>query len=238
MDTEWHKLRNIGGEEGVSAWDEYGVREWRQVRDDCSDLNNLHVGSLHELCVEKGSELELGNKERKYKGRVVFLGDRVNYGWGYNAVFEELSSSPASMEAGKICDMWGCLPNHTIQQADGTQAYCQSELKGNKQTWIRLPVHKWPDHWKRSDGSWMYHDPVVPLTRALYGHPDSGGFWERHCEEQIKDIGFKPIGKCFAWRSCFWHPEWQLLLTIYVDDFKMAGPAKYMKDAWKRYRTR
>ncbi len=30
----------------------------------------------------------------------------------------------------------------------------------------------------------------------------------------------------------FWHPELRLLLTIYVDDFKMAGPKGNMVAGW------
>ena len=105
LEVEWDKLRNIGGVKGNSAWNESEVREWEEVKHDCPSLDDLHIGSLHELCVEKGSELPAGNPGRKFKGRAVFLGDRVKDGWGYSAVFEDLSSSPASMEAGKICDM-------------------------------------------------------------------------------------------------------------------------------------
>ena len=128
MAKEWNKLRNINGDEGVCAWDEADVREWQDVLSNSKDKSKLHIGSLHELCVEKGSELEAGDPNRKYKGRVVFLGDRVKDGNGHAAIFSELSSSPASMEAGKFCDMWGSLPNHEIWAADGLQAYCQSEL--------------------------------------------------------------------------------------------------------------
>ena len=132
LDKEWRKLENIGGS-GTGAWDLTGVREWTDVREESSDdLTRIHIGSLHELCVQKGSELPDGDPNKKYKGRVVFLGDRVLDGFGNCAVFEELSSSPASMEAGKFCDLWGCLPGHTIQSADGNQAYCQSSLKGTR----------------------------------------------------------------------------------------------------------
>ena len=62
-------------------------------------LFRSHIGSLHELCVEKGSELEPGNPARKFKGRVVFLGDRVKDEHGHVAVFEEMASSPAGLEA-------------------------------------------------------------------------------------------------------------------------------------------
>jgi len=181
----------------------------------------------------KHSELEDGNPLKVYKGRAVFFGDRVKDGWGNAAVFEELSSSPASMEAGKICDVWGCVPGHSIQAGDGTQAYCQSKLRGKKKTWVRLPKNQWPKGWNG-----VYDDPVVPLERALYGHPDSGGFWELHCEECVATCGFKPIGESLGWRSCFFNERLQCVLTIYVDDFKLAGPTENLAEAWELLKTK
>ena len=37
----------------------------------------IHVGIMFEICVEKGSELEPNDPQRKYKGRVVFRGNQV-----------------------------------------------------------------------------------------------------------------------------------------------------------------
>ena len=154
MDKEWEKLANISNT-GVGAWDLSGVQEWRNVRGENPDPTRIHIGSLHELCVEKGSELKdyledgvTPNPAKKYKGRVVFFGDRVKDGWGNAAVLEELSSSPASMEAGKLCDLWGSQPGNAIQPADGNQAYCQSTLRGVRQTWIRLPHSNDPHNGK------------------------------------------------------------------------------------------
>ena len=56
---------------------------------------------------------------------------------------------------------------------------------------------------------------MVPLRKALYGHPDAGTFWEQHCDESVRAVGFEPI-----------HEKLQLVLVVYVDDFKMAGPQK------------
>ena len=80
----------------------------------------MHVGMICELCVEKNSELS--PDQRKYKGRVVFQGNRVcNQNWEA-AVFQNLGSSPASMEAGKAVDAWGCIEGHDTMQADAEQA--------------------------------------------------------------------------------------------------------------------
>ena len=77
-----------------------------------------------------------------------------------------------------------------------------------------------------------YTDPVVQLVLALYGHPDSGGLWQRHCEQQLFAVGFVTVHpEC--WPSMFWHPELKLLLGVYVDDFKMAGPKDNMEKGWE-----
>ena len=35
----------------------------------------------------------------------------------------------------------------------------------------------------------------------------------------------------------FFHSELQLMLMVYVDDFKMSGPAKNLAEGWKRIRS-
>ena len=44
----------------------------------------------------------------------------------------------------------------------------------------------------------------------------------KHCEEALKKVGFKPAPD--PWKSVFWNKDLKVLLTVYVDDFKMAGP--------------
>ena len=72
--------------------------------------------------MEKNSELPIENKSRKYKGRVVFQGNRVvNQNWEI-AVFQDMGNSPATMDASKACDCYGCIPDHNVQCADAEQA--------------------------------------------------------------------------------------------------------------------
>jgi hypothetical protein len=59
--------------------------------------------------------------------------------------------------------------------------------------------------------------PVVPLKKALYGHPDSGTMWEQHCDKHVTSVGYKPMGE--EWPSCYFHSALRLLLVVYVDDF-------------------
>ena len=129
------------------------------------------------------------------------------------------------MEAGKILDVFGSQPGYVIQQADAKQAYTQALFTGVA-TWVRLPKNRWPKTWKGMS------DPVVPLKLALYGHPDSGGIWEKHCETQLKKVGFEAV-LTDIWKSVFYHPVKKLLLVVYVDDFKLAGPKDNIKEGWK-----
>ena len=86
----------------------------------------VHVGSVFELCVEKGSELFKNDPLRKHKGRTVFRGNKVKDESDMVALLSELGSAPASMEAGKALDCYGSAPGHKITQGDGKQAYAQT----------------------------------------------------------------------------------------------------------------
>ena len=71
------------------------------------------------------------------------------------------------------------------------------------------------------------------LKRALYGHPDSGGCWERHCESHLFAIGFEAVPE---WQSVYWHPTHKTLLVVYVDDFKIAGLEQQLLIVWDTIR--
>ena len=50
----------------------------------------------------------------------------------YNyAVFQDLGSSPATLQAAKVVDVFGCLPDHAIEIADDEQAYIQADMQGD-----------------------------------------------------------------------------------------------------------
>ena len=218
LDLEWSKLR------AKKVWDETTVREKHEVIADARRSRmTVHFGMLNGLCFEKNAELPEGDPQRKFKGRVVFLGNCVRDEHWAQAIFQDLGSSPATMEASKAIDAFGCFPGNLIQQADAEQAYVQAELKGPP-LWISLPKYQWPKNWH------SFSNPVCLLKKALYGHPDSGTFWEQHCNEQLFQCGFKQVPN---WNSCFHHPVMNVFLLVYVDDFKLAGPAAVLPACWK-----
>ena len=125
MQEEWDRLRAIG------TWNEDGVRELDEVRKEAKNKGQtIHIGRLFPILVEKNSELPEDSPERKFKGRVVFDGSDVRDQDRQVALFQELSSSPATMQASKAADAYGSMSGDSIQQADAIQAYTQSKLGG------------------------------------------------------------------------------------------------------------
>ena len=97
-----------------------------------------------------------------------------------------------------MADMVSCLPGCTGQQGDANQAFPQAVFKGIE-TWIEIPRSRWPRSWHAK--KWK---PVCKLLCALYGHPESGGYWEQHCEAHLVTIGFQVI------------PDWPSILAPQV----------------------
>eukprot|EP00974_Lingulodinium_polyedra_P027358 2643747-Lingulodinium_polyedra.AAC.1 len=66
-------------------------------------------------------------------------------------------------------------------------------------TWVCLPEDQ------RRGKALKMHRPVCRLKKALYGHPDSGTFWEKKCDSHAKSVGFDPLGP--EWPSCYFHAK-------------------------------
>ena len=100
-----------------------------------------HFGWIAEMCMEKGSELAQGHPQRMYKGRSVFLGNTVRdeaFNW---AEFQELSSSPAQIEAVRALEALGLRPRYKVKRNDARQAYLQAYLRNPDGTicYVHLP---------------------------------------------------------------------------------------------------
>ena len=69
------------------------------------------------------------------------------------------------------------------------------------------------------------------LVKALYGHPESGAHWERHLTRHVLELeGVEVIGH----PSSFWFALERLLLTVYVDDLLLSGPASGHNALWEK----
>ena len=67
-------------------------------------------------------------------------------------------------------------------------------------------------------------------------HPDSGSFREQHCDACVKEVGLRAVGP--DWPSVYIHDGMRLILVIYVDDFKLAGPEGNLKRGGELLRTK
>ena len=161
----------------------------------------------------------------------MFQGNQV-YDQNYNyAIFQDLVSSLATLQAAKAVDLFGVALGHAIAISDAEQAYIQAEMKGDP-TWICLPPEARPEWWRKKFPN--LRRPVCRLKQALYGHPDAGTYWEQKCDAHVRSAAFVPISP--EWPSCYYHPKLSLMLSVYADDFKMAGSKKNLPLGWKLLR--
>ena len=120
-------------------------------------------------------------------------------------------------------------PENDGKLADAIQAYIQAILTlTGPPCWVELPENAWPDNINFQ----KFRRPVVRLVKALYGHPDSGTMWEQHCYRKVKELDFIPGP------SMYFHKGLQLLLMIYVDDLKLAGPKQNLTKGWEMLRSK
>ena len=220
------------GQHSAGVYDFSGVREYDDVvREAKANKSEVHMARVHGICVEKNYQLPAGSPSRKFKGRGVLLGNQVKNQFWEAAFFQDLGNSPATFEASRWADFYGCLPGHNVKLADAIQAYIQAKLTGPP-CWVELPEDAWPDdvNFKK------FRRPVVRLVKALYGHPDSGTMWEQHCDQKVRELDFIPVGE--EWPSMYFHKKLKLLLVIYVDDLKLAGPEENLTKGWEMLRSK
>jgi len=209
------------------TWDESTVVErdvlFQRVKD---AKQKISWGDLLTLCSIKF--FEKGPDFWKYKGRICFRGDKIRDQDGAPAVFQELSSSPAAIQAANANIAYGLIPGHKSTVSDALSAFTQAYLKTLTPTWVTIPKTLWPDHWHGK-----FHRPMCLLVKALYGHPESGGHWEQHLEKAVRAIGGVAIPEH---PSNFFFAKERLLLTIYVDDLLLSGPAENHDKLWRKLR--
>ena len=181
------------------TWDLSSVREQDEVRSEAKATGtSVHFGQLMTIASIKFHEL--AKHLQKVKGRIVYRGDAAKDELGFAAVYQELGANPTSVQGLNATLAYGSIPGNGLSAADAVKAYVQAFLKSKHPTWIQLPPELRPSWWREK-----FAKPVVLLVKALYGHPEAGGHWERHLKGIIKRLGGEEI------------PEfpWELLLSRY-----------------------
>ena len=83
----------------------------------------VHMARVHGMCVEKNCQLVKGSPGRKFKGRGVLLGKQVKNQRWEAAFFQDLGDSPATFEASRWAELYGCIPGNLVKLADAIQVY-------------------------------------------------------------------------------------------------------------------
>ena len=111
------------------------------------------------------------------------------------------------------------------EESDAVGAYTQCQLRGPP-TFITIPKEYWPKHWHGK-----FTNPVVRLNISLYGHLLAGLYWQQYCHNHLLSLGWEQVK---GWECFYMHKEAQLFLSVYVDDFKMAGRKSSLSPMWVR----
>jgi hypothetical protein len=208
-----------------TVWYEDGVEEWANVR---KRDPKASVGRVFSILGEKNAERHAPIEEREYKARIVFAGNNIQTASGVapHELFQEVSSAPAAMNSIRAVLAVSALRGWQVKARDAAQAYIQARIDGpgRPKTWVRLPKSWWPASWFDSKGQPKFWDPVCPLQRALYGHPESGAIWEKHLASILEDLGWVRVP---AHPRTWVHEETRALLAVYVDDLPMTAPSTH-----------
>ena len=63
----------------------------------------------------------------------------------------------------------------------------------------------------------------------------SGLYSENHYSKALLDAGFQRIP---GWECIYFHASLQVVLSVYVDDFKLAGRKASLPEAWQLMRDK
>ena len=162
-----------------------------------------------------------------YKCRAVIGGNNLQVAdrTAVHELFQEVAGPPAAMATARTVLGLAASTGAIASLADAEQAFvqCRIDGPGRPRSWVRLPKAWWPAEW-----AGMY-DPVVPLERALYGHPESGPLWDKHFAGMLIALKYVRVPSCpGTWfRNCD-----RTLLVVYVDDIMMVCFKQFYDSCW------
>ena len=98
----------------------------------------VHLAFLFGFMVQKGAEYPDGDPRKKFKYRVVLRGNDIKDQSFEVALFQEMTTTPTTLDASRFCDLLGLLEGNATEGRDVEQAYLLADMKGPA-TYIVLP---------------------------------------------------------------------------------------------------
>ena len=156
---EWNSLED----KGVWRWST--LCEWSDVSREARNTGTeIHLAFLFGFMLEKGAEFEPGDPRRKFKYRIVLRGDDVKNQSFEVALFQEMATTPTTLQASRYCDLHSLFLGNSVDGRDVVQAYLLAPMEGPP-TFIVLPKELWTPQMHKM------RRPVVLLEKALYAPP-------------------------------------------------------------------
>ena len=113
--------------------------------------------------------------------------------------------------------------NLLVYGADVANAF--GEAPPPKQGFYIRPDKAFTDWWASKGRPPIPPGYVIPVLKAMQGHPESPRLWERHVDKIIRDIGFTPT----THEPCLYSGiigGQRVLFMRQVDDFAIAAPSE------------
>ena len=193
----------------------------------------VHSAALMDICHLKNVELE--QKHRKYKGRVVLRGHFVKDDSGAHVVFTEQGSSASSMTAVKVMDVIARWPGCAGHAADAVSV-------SPRLTWRMLPdcsefqslnvqmcgyiFHELdgPNPGQTLKTQCFFSNELCTVTRLL------ASCGKRPYEEVLLGLGWQKVPNC---ECLLVLRKQELCLSEHAEVQKMAGRKHNMAPMWK-----
>ena len=178
-DKEWNKTL-IPGSLGPEQSPRMSADRPRRLE---AGGETVHLGRIFEACYEKGSELSHDDPQTQVQGAHSVPREQrgMMKNWDHGIVCGDGFVPPHQWRLPRCSMPMGSQPGFSKQQADAVPGIrprpsSRAPLRGV------LPCRAIGGRkiGRRSTGiRWC------PLILALYGHPDSGGLWEQHLNQEL-----------------------------------------------------
>jgi len=185
--------------------------------------------------------------EWRFKGRAVVLGNRVILVHSRDSVggsdeitghvaWAEMRSELASLDEGRVVDVWSVLHGYDEESIDFENGYLQKRWPTDwPQHYLQIPRELWPMLPKSHQPKADMVEPVFPMLKCLYGHPASGHLFVNEVQDFLEKGGWVSIGRAGS-RTLMVRER--TVLVLYVDDCKASGPWSELSRLWSELRGR
>jgi hypothetical protein len=201
------------------VYDEQAVREASEVRVVEPDAR---FGEIRLKLMQKSQEADVLD-ERKYKSRACFDGSWITDVHGKQCTDmlegEKFDEKPLSMAGLRVFVAQAAVRGHVVLQGDVTSAYLTADLQGPP-IFAKLGRGLMPEHWAKA-----YSEPVVKVSRALYGLPRSGFDWMAKCKKDLGSLGYV---QAESEQGVFTRSRDGAAVGVYVDDMLISASPSTM----------